>query len=335
MNKRIEEYQNNPALNQSKLKKLLSNNPKDFFEEKESSGFLFGSAVDCLLTHPEDFDDEYFVYSIDKMPSESIIKICDDYYNIKGSDEIELMSDNNLLYSIIQKNEFGNKTWSKEKLCEQVKQKGLEYYKIINEKGNRTLVTQETMQKVQEVAGNIKNTFPEFFNNDYKMEYQLPLYGKFDDIEIKGLLDMVAIDEKTKTIKIIDIKTTYDNVLNFNYEMKKYRYDIQMAWYFELARQNYPINYVFECYFLVESTSNPGTPVLLKCENEILDIGTFGYNKYSELSILNEKQEKEYKIEGYYDLIEKFRYYNENGFDVPMKIKENNNRLNLSFYDIR
>lgn len=73
----IVDYFNSPALGQSKLKKLLTG-ISNFHTEEESKAnhFVIGSAVDCLLTgNPEDFEKIFYISTVSKKPSDTVVEI--------------------------------------------------------------------------------------------------------------------------------------------------------------------------------------------------------------------------------------------------------------------
>lgn len=90
----INNYYISPALGQSKLKKLLGD--ISFFNQEEDSNkphFVTGSAVDCILTgNPEDFDNQYYVSSVDKTPPEGVANILNLVHTMLLSDYTEHLS---------------------------------------------------------------------------------------------------------------------------------------------------------------------------------------------------------------------------------------------------
>lgn len=119
--------------------------------------------------------------------------------------------------------------------------------------------------------------------------YQMPIYFKVGDTECKILIDMVIIDHNKKIIKIVDFKTMWNDVLNFKYAIRERRYDIQSSFYLEGVSSTKGIQQIsklisksLEGYtvqgfaFVVESTGNPGIPIIFPMTIEALGIGMRG-----------------------------------------------------------
>lgn len=162
------------------------------------------------------------------------------------------------------------------------------------------------------------------------MYYQLPIYFEQSGVQCKALLDLVVVmkdkEGKNTLVKPFDLKTMSGSTLQFVGSLRKFRYDIQAAWYTTALKSifNSPIhNYGF----LVESTTFPGTPLLYTLTNKVMDIGKVGRS-----AIRTAKGEQVYpEIKGYEDLLEDYIWYTNNGFETERIIAENNNELVLDW----
>lgn len=106
--------------------------------------------------------------------------------------------------------------------------------------------------------------------------FQVPLFGEYLGVRLKGLLDWLSFDHTKKTIKLIDLKTShYSKPDMFALSCKEYRYDFQMAFYKELIEQNYP-DYEVTCYWLVYNFKKV---FLWKVSDLDLEIGRNGITK--------------------------------------------------------
>ena len=61
-----EEYRADPALSYSRLSQFFKQGPRALIsnEKIDTLALRFGSAVDCILTAPEEFDDRFYVCSL-------------------------------------------------------------------------------------------------------------------------------------------------------------------------------------------------------------------------------------------------------------------------------
>ena len=91
--------------------------------------------------------------------------------------------------------------------------------------------------------------------------------------------------------------------------------------------------------FIVESTVNPGNPLVFTCSDELLDIGKNGRQPYK----LCDKPyvSSEYitymkfdEIKGFHQLIEDYKWYMENEFEKNRKIVEAQGEFQLDWNGI-
>lgn len=332
-NSHLKAYYEINAISQSKLKRLLNNDPLTFFEDEKphSKAFLIGDMVDCLITRPDDFHDDFHVVD-SQLPSKSVVEVCEKYFQRQILDSSPFQ-DTELLDAIIKEVNYGNKNWSVEAKRRTLISKGLEYYKSLSAQDGRTSVSKQLVNNCYRMAEAVKTTFSDLFN-DPNTHFQYPLYSTYDNYDIKGLVDIININHDTKTINIYDVKTTHEHVLDFNFSIRKYRYDIQMAFYKMLAEKNFE-GYNVNCSFIVISTEGEKIPVLYKCNPSIINVGTNGILiKEESYSINGTTYTTTKKIKGYKDLFDDLSYYENNGFNVHRDIKENNNILNMDFFGI-
>lgn len=340
MNNQIKSYRENPALNQSKLKKLIGFKPWEFLKDdkEETESLKLGSLVDCLFLTPQEFNNEFYV-SIIKQPSDTMKNIVTQYYNfIKQNDgEPTDFYHTGLLLSIANEHNYCP-TYKSDTLLNKITKEGLSYLQELKVSEGLTIVNEDMLSKAQAITMELSNFIGDhsmFF--DDKIQYiQKPLYGNYCSFDIKGLLDMLLIDIENHKFQIIDLKTTSGATMEFPESLRKYRYDIQMAWYSELVRQNARMLlqdngitdentlsncqdiFDIECFFLVASTiPNHTEPILVKCDEDILIRGKYGYSVPTEHLLFGKdgKPQKLYwKTEGYNQLILKYIKYMSNGF---------------------
>lgn len=337
MNKEVKEYRDNPALNQSKLKKLIGYRPWEFLrdDKEETESLKLGSLVDCLFLTPQEFNNEFYVSTI-KQPSDTMKSIVTEYYNcIKQNDgEPTDFYHTGLLLSIANDHNY-YPTYKSDTLLNKITKDGLAYLQELKASEGLTIISDDMLSKAQSITMELSDFMSDhsLFFEDKKQYIQKPLYGNYYGIDIKGLLDMLLVDMENHKFQIIDLKTTSSATKEFPDSMRKYRYDIQMAFYKTLVRQNvrqllqdngitkleelafWETHFDIECYFLVASTiPNHTEPILLHCDNEIVERGEHGYSVPTEHSLKGKIIKMSYKTEGFLQLIRKYIDNVERGF---------------------
>ena len=182
-------------------------------------------------------------------------------------------------------------------------------------------------------------------SKDVEILDQYSIYFNYEGIECKALLDRVIVDHKNKTIQPIDFKTMGDQTIYFPKSLRQRRYDIQAAFYTEAlkSKKEYETYKILPFKFIVESTINPGNPLVFTCSQELLRIGQFGAPKtYLYGKIVSEGYDhmSEYKsmvtleIKGFHQLIEDYKWYMENEFEKNKKIVESQGEFQLDWNGI-
>jgi hypothetical protein len=374
----IEEYFETAAMSQSLLLRY-SNHPRYFEREKkkqkrkerelyyeEKQHFLDGSAVDVLLTMPEHFEDLYYIDKLEIKPSDivmSIIKYLADH-NIS-------IDDTETIREVANQHSYGQK-WSDEVLQSRiinggtsgkglVENLGRIYYSHLEKSRGKEIISKEEESRIQACVNGFKNhpnTAWIWNNTDPEIEilFQVPIYSKLThrgyDLPTKGLIDILVINHSKKekvvseafklspnTVLEIDIKTTSGYLDNYDFDIKKRRYDIQRAWYKRLITSKYiPSNKLFftvpslpkpfmygyssPC-IIVNSFVEPDYPKVYKFSYDDMHFASMGRNVYSSGTILDEEGEKttmeilfNYKnpIIGIHQLLDRYVYFEENGY---------------------
>lgn len=335
----IEEYYKNPALNQSSLK-LLEIDPKKFFEEQEQKlffeekqHFIIGNAVDCLLTRPESFNDEFYISELKNKPSDTVKSIIKETFDLVSSNiKEEIIEVNFYKYSSFVLEACNNhnyqKTWKDETRVNKILE-NWEYWEEIVKSKDKTILTVEDYKLIQHIVFNFENSdvTKDIFSTkteEGKIEVfkQFAIFFNFADVDCKALLDILIINHDKKEVYIYDIKTTSDLLSNFPKIAERNRYDIQCAFYYEAVNkyliQKDLFDYEIKGFsFLVESSVDPIQPVIFKATPEFRIRGLWG-------------QHDTYKNrKGIIELISDYKFYLENGFKLNREIVENNYILEL------
>lgn len=353
----MKEYFEHSSVSQSQLKSLLIH-PRAFKEEKETKlyfeekvYFTIGSAVDFKLTEDEStFTNFYHISNVLVKPSDTIKSIIHQVFDALKEqftvEEIGLISDVTYRLLILQACESHNyqNRWNSDtkisKICE-----FYEYWEDLKASEGKILLSQEEDLLISTIVMSLKtNKATSVYFNAEEVHYQVPIYFEYDGVPCKALLDMVIFDRENKTIQPIDIKTTGEYTINFPKALKRMRYDIQAAFYTEALRWLYPEYEILPFKFIVESTKDPGQPLVFICDKELLWIGKNGRKKiFLQGDTIEEKSFIDTRtiyyeiiapIKGFVQLLELYKYYNENGYEMDKIVREGNSELTIGWSGI-
>lgn len=345
----INAYYSSPALNQSKLKKLI----KGLFEYKkddfdsDKSHFRIGTAIDVILTgNPGDFREQFLIMDI-KYPTDAVKNIVDSVFkSIKNQSKIGtldkyskniLVARNNIKYSMNLKDDT---------VLKKVIEKGSNYFDtLVKRLGKKDMIilSKDEHLIVKKVVKSLRVSpqTKKFFDRKFQKQiqnadfyYQLPIYFTFKGVECKALLDLVVVikDQQGKAILIepYDLKSIGQGVSQFLYSFRKLRYDIQGGFYTEAIKfwANKDVLsevQISDFSFIVESTVYPGEPAVFTMSKEALVISMEGVNteNYYDPDYLAEYR-------GILSLIDDYKYYEEHGWDKPRVFMESNGHVRIN-----
>lgn len=355
--KETQDYYNNLALSQSELK-LLLDDPKKFkeFKDRQAQGiqensedakhFLLGSAVDCMLTST-DFLEEFHVSSLENKPSDNVRNIINSVFSTaiqKGNDREFTNFKSEILEACNNFEYYPN--WKDETRVNKILENYNYWRDLVVSEGKKVLSAEEYLT-VRNVVASIKNH--KFTKNLFEMVacngeilYQFPIFFNHKNIDCKALLDMVIINSVDKTIQPIDIKTTSGRTVHFPTSFRKYRYDIQAAWY-TLALEYYKNSSIFYSdykvlpfKFIVESTTDIGRPLVFTCSKETLYTGRYGVEESIQTRLIfpNETTangNKALKYKGFETLLDELIKLRNTDFKYSSDILEVNGDVELYF----
>lgn len=294
-------YREHPAINQSLLK-ALAKHPQNVLEEDKdwSDGLEFGDALDILLFTPEKFDEEYYVTNMDNLPSDNVKAIME--LVVDGLEEGQKATDEDVLRAAAEVN-YGQ-SWNEGTILRKVlvDGKGAEYGNILVESlGKRTLSIDRHMQITKAVDTLKNHEFTKRFISDPLPDHmerlvQVPLMAPCPSLPVwfKGLLDLIIIDHEKKIIYPWDLKSTGTNVLYFESQFMKFRYDLQAALYSYIIEiivatcgegddpELYGFSFDPSGYqvanfgFIVIGSQDVNNPILYRCRDEELAAGLYG-----------------------------------------------------------
>ena len=259
----------------------------------EASYFTKGSAVDCLITEPEKFDEQFAVIKTGK-PSGMLGELCslmNDYMEVnEGS-----LPEETLFKLAYQKSEFKLKeesVWKKYK-----DPKIQQYMNFLKNSKGKTVIAERDLEQVKAVVTMLKHSpATKFYMKDCVEHPLMDVYDQlyiefeYEGMKCKGTLDRVIVDHNSKRIIPTDLKTTGKSVLDFKDSFMQFGYFRQAAFYTEAMRQwhkrspspeNSPKNdistYTVEPFkFIVAEMSCRHTPVVYGCTVNDINKATHG-----------------------------------------------------------
>lgn len=350
----VEDYYTNPAISQSQLKLLLGSDPSIFntieepdlyFEEKKH--FLIGDGVDIQLTQSlEAFNEKFHISNLQNKPSDTIKSIVNQVYdNVKETlGPLARITDfPDIIIEACNDHNY-QPNWKIETKIAKVGE-AWEYWDDLRAAEGKQVLSQEENDLISQIVMSIRSnsiTAPYFIPQPYQeILYQYPIYFSYNDIDCRALLDMVIIDHNKKTIQPIDIKTMGDQTLYFPKSLRQRRYDIQAAFYTEAlsSKKVYDTYEILPFKFIVESTTNPGNPLVFTCSDELLRIGQFGRESFklkgiSSTRLVDMYYGKTDEIKGFHQLIDDYKWYLENGFEKSRKIVESQGEFEINWNGI-
>ena len=238
---RIDEYFKNLAINHSLLKLTLEPKWLEFkllnrdIEDEEKQHFLVGSAIDTLLTNPDNFNQLFMVWTF-KRPPGLMAKFIDAL-------PLNMMLLNQEQKDVAYHEAYIKSGYKKAKASvidayETSNAYTAYYYARVQADGKKILSEDDLKQVEAAVVSLHKNPvalqYFKQFNTLSHVEVipQFPIYFKVNGIEYKGLLDGIVIDHQTKTIELYDLKSVGKSVTRFESYYKEFQYHRQFAFYY-------------------------------------------------------------------------------------------------------
>ena len=242
----------------SSLNKLLFS-PKLFYREyilkeretRMDKHLVEGRLIHLLLLEPDKFDEE-FVMSPVKMPTDSVKKILkivssrivdpSNYMKLKDLDDqiLEALKEENLYQSFKE---------DQKRLDKIITEESEAYFKFLQTTG-KTIIDADTLARcvdrvvIIRLNDNAKKLLmqeaTDFEMDTIQVHNEKFLDCKLNDFKfgLKGYIDKYIVDDESKTITIVDLKTTAKPLENFAETVDFYNYWLQAAIYSLLVIKN-------------------------------------------------------------------------------------------------
>jgi hypothetical protein len=221
-------------LSYSRISDFDRNGPKALIRPSnpESDGLKFGSLVDDLLldtvTGNNICKSLYVVYD-DNKPTATLGTLCDIII-----DNYDTVPDKNTVLKIVRHNGFWSNVKVEDKLIANFdKDEFWNYVNIKIQTKDKIVVTQKENDDAKECVNlllNHKHTH-HLFNNDFENHYQFKFEYNYKGFTLRGIIDKMSIDHKSKIVYMEDIKTGSSKAEDFSKSFIKYCYYFQESVY--------------------------------------------------------------------------------------------------------
>lgn len=238
--------------------KLMLESPKTYFKHyvlgekdvKTGKHFDEGSLVHCMVLEPEELKNKFVNMGI-SVPTDST-RLCIEHLLSLGRSASELeeyheeiiayLKDINLHQSLVDDKKAPWKTGDEKRLEKIINENSIEYFRIMVEAREKTIVDvaswDKCYAKAEAILTNEKANFLlKPVNEDDEVRYEIELSHRPDELQygVKGILDAIKVDRKNKTVYISDIKTHGGKLKDFATSVEKYDYWLQPIVYKILA----------------------------------------------------------------------------------------------------
>lgn len=293
---------------------------------KSDDSLVMGSAIDTLLTRPEEFEDKFIIYS-GISPTGQMLQFC---YALANTNIDGLGPDYQMAYNTV-----GFKRDTLEKVKEKF-ESFRSYFKFLLDSKGKGVLSNEQADKAKLIVQELsEGQYTKHPVNARSIPGKLDVYNQLElksewrshkqVLPIKGALDRVIVDHGRKFVVPIDFKSSFDS-LNFEYSYVKWRYYRQGSFYSYLLRQwlddqglqDYTIG---KFLFVVCSTSRGRHFTYQMSETDINAARNGGLIQYG------------YKIKGWKEILNEICYLQgKDSWDYPYEAIINNGIVPLNVF---
>jgi hypothetical protein len=215
-------------------------------EDRLDSHLVEGRALHCLLLEPEVFNDQ-FVVSLATLPGDNARKVIDKVYALScqdGCEGLPLSSHELVILDILREiNLHQSLKTDQQRVDKVLTAENVNYYEFLKSKGSKTVIDQETYDKLRGYVEIIFSTesvtsLLQLGSPNSKSEVPLEADTKYG-FGLKGIIDNYVYDPETKVVTINDFKTTGKTISEFKETVDYYKYWMQAAMYYKLIEANF------------------------------------------------------------------------------------------------
>lgn len=286
----------------------------------ENDGAKIGSITDDLLFNENNFHKIYYRYDGSK-PTATHGKLADiilkNYKSVPNKEE---------LFKIVKKNKFWTNIVDENVLSNKVLDPDfISYINAQYMSKTKTLITTEEWMLGNELRDIllIHDNSKHIFKGECELHSQVEFKFVYKGFTLRGVIDIVLIDHENKTIRMIDLKTGSNSLLEFMNSFIKWRYFLQEAVYMKSAKtvQN---NLKIKNYKLL-----PFQFLYISRYEKIPFIFEIG-SKWHNAALNGFKTTNNYEYKGLNALLDEIKWHlNNKVFDLPKEIYEANGFMEL------
>jgi len=310
----IKDYRQHDALHYSKLA-ALSKGYGTYVNKKywvDQFAMNHGNAFECLLTYPEHFDTMFYISNEDNYTrgsAKSVVKLVFDTLEAY----LPLDSLKEPLLAAASQEGYGG-SWKEDTVWNNLLKLEVFYEDLWKARG-KTIISRVDYERIlHQVSMVSSHPFTSHIVKSWT-GFQVPNYFSYNGIEAKRLYDAVS------ETGLYDIKYTNGSVKDFNFSLRKFRYDIQAAWY--SYHQDFPLQ------FLVVSHVTNEPPLLYTLSLKDLTVAYEGIPKGTANEFIEDM-----RVPGIKQIINNYNWHLSNpDVDVDRGIFITNGRLITNAYD--
>ena len=251
-------YKGEFSFSYSSLNRLLFS-PKLFYkdyilkerETKMEKHLIEGRLIHLLLLEPDRFNEEFVMTPL-KMPSDSVKRVLRNVNSkiIDPNNYVKLKDlDDQILKALKEENLYQSFKEDSKRLDKIVTEESQEYFKFLQTTG-KTIIDADTfarcMDRVVIIRANddvtklLMQEATDFEMDTIQVYNEKKLQCGLSDYKfgLKGIIDKYIVDDESKTITIVDLKTTAKPLENFAETVDFYNYWLQAAVYSLLVIKN-------------------------------------------------------------------------------------------------
>ena len=217
-------YRSDKALSYSRLSQFFKNGAKALIsnEKIDTLALRFGSAVDCILTAPEEFDDRFYVADIDKF-SDTFRKMTEDIF--ADHNDLESISDVPNLLDYIGD---WQPRWGEKAKIDAVIKGCSDYFTVLKYSTGKIVISPQEFSEAQQAVQTLRThpfTYQVFeCDEDEEIFYQLKFKTELEGVKVRIMMDLVKCNHRTKRISPFDLKTTGSSEESFESSYEKWGY---------------------------------------------------------------------------------------------------------------
>ena len=237
----------------SSINRLLFS-PRIFYKEyilkerevKMDKHLVEGRVIHTLLLQPDDFSNMFAVLP-SKVPSDAVRRVLNELkqYTKNNLDDL----DSEIITALQNQNLYQSFKDDSKRLAKIQTPENEEYFKFLLE-SNKEIIDQDTLERCKNRVEMLKDNVDimslfthevtDFEMDNLEVYNEKPLDCKLTkyNFGLKGIVDRYVIDHETKTITIIDLKTSGKSLMDFPETVDFYKYWLQAAIYVILVGKN-------------------------------------------------------------------------------------------------